>query len=96
MREGPSLVGSQFSEKVREIGQKAMTLERVLLAGLLAGGMIGTAAADDYQRPNGFYLQGGGGANFLDDDNIPNILVRSDIRSIEFHKYSLFMIEKFE
>ena len=51
-----------------------MTLKRVLLAGLVAGGMIGTAAADDYQRPNGFYLQGGGGANFLDDDNIPNIL----------------------
>ena len=51
-----------------------MTLKRVLLAGLVAGGMIGTAAADDYQRPNGFYLQGGGGANFLDDDNIPNIV----------------------
>ena len=51
-----------------------MTLKRVLLAGLVAGGMIGTAAADDYQRPNGFYLQGGGGATWLDRDEIPNIV----------------------
>ncbi len=49
-----------------------MTLKRVFLAALVAGGMIGTAAAEE--RPTGFYLSGGGGANFLDDDNIPNIL----------------------
>ncbi len=51
-----------------------MTLKRVFLAALVAGGMIGTAAADDYERPQGWYLHGGGGANFLDRDSIPNIL----------------------
>lgn len=51
-----------------------MTFKRVFLAALVAGGMIGSAAAEDYDRPTGWYLSGGGGANFLDRDTIPNIV----------------------
>ncbi len=61
-----------------------MTLKRVFLAALVAGGMIGSAAADDMERPTGFYLSGGGGANFLDRDTIPNILGATGNHNISY------------